>query len=436
MAVGVEIAFLIIGGLIVIGYLGELLSRRFTIPTALLLLGIGFGLRISGLVNDQDFTGLQNFFGTLALTFLLFDGALSLNIFEVMFKSGRILAVAGLITIFSMIGTAALFAILGMDPLIGAILGAIIGGIDTGITLSMTRVMTLPEEIRRFLTLESSITDVFSIILAIVLTQALLSGIINPLFIAQGIVGKFAIGIFLGLLSGVASILLLSHIEKGYNYMVTFAIVLIVYSLTEFLGGSGAISVLAFGIILGNERTVRRIIHSTEVENRPIIQQFQSEISFFIRTFFFVFLGIVVAVGNTRNFAIAFLLLLFLYLIRHIVVKLSTKNSTYSDYAGVLTAINPRGLATAVLATYPLIAVQNAIASGQNGHITGLIPQLASLSEIAFYLIILSIIFTTVLLPIANQQGNAREKEEKDLRGLEQIRLEGKNTQKKANQAL
>ncbi|MEK6957871.1 MAG: cation:proton antiporter [archaeon] len=434
MAVGVETAFLIIGGLIVIGYLGELLSRRFTLPTALLLLGIGFGLKVSGLVNDQDFTGLQNFFGTLALIFLLFDGALSLNIFEVLFKSGRVIAVAGGIILLSMLGTAGMFMLFGMDPLIGAILGAIIGGIDTGVTLSMTRVMTLPDEIQRFLTLESSITDVFSIILAIVLTQALLSGIINPLFIAQGIVGKFAIGIFLGLLSGVASILLLSHIEKGYNYMVTFAIVLIVYSLTEFLGGSGAISVLAFGVILGNEMAVRRVIHSREVESRPMIQQFQSEISFFIRTFFFVFLGIVVAVGNTRNFAIAFLLIILLYLARYLVVKASTRNSQYADYSGVLTAINPRGLATAVLVTYPLVVVQNAIANGQNGHMSSLVPQLASLSEIAFYLIILSIIFTTILLPLAS--GKEKKKEGKELRGLEQIRLEGKNTQKKANQAI
>ena len=402
MVLSVEYAFLILGGLIFIGYFGELLSRRFTVPVALLLLFIGFGLKMAGITDAQDFVGIQGIFGTLALIVLLFDGGMSLNIYEAVFKSGRSLTVGFTTTIFASILTALLFFVIGLNALIGAIIGAIVGGIDTGITLSITRSMTIPEKVKNFLTIESSSNDVLSIILALLLTQALIMGAIDVQVLAQGIVGKFAIGIFVGLMVGIASTLLLAHIEKGYNYMVTLAIVLLLFAVTEFLNGSGAIAVLVFGIILGNETVVRGLIHSREVKSYPIVQQFQAEVSFFIRTFFFVFLGIMVTVGNITNFGIALAIMALLYFIRYVVVHFATLNTELSKYKRMLIAINPRGLATAVLATYPIVLIQAAISTNPTPELASISAQITILSEIAFYLIVVSVILTTILLPLSN----------------------------------
>src|SRR3989344_230754 len=412
MAIGIETVFLILGGLIFIGYFGEHLSRRLTIPVAFLLLLIGFGLRFSGIVDAQDFLGIQGIFGTLALIVLLFDGGLSLNLYDAVFKSGRSLFAGFFTTVLATIITAGFFLMIGLDPIIGAIIGAIVGGIDTGITLSLMHSMTFPEKVKNFLTIESSSNDVISIILAIVLTQALILGAINPAFIAQEIVGKFAIGIFIGILVGVASILTLAKIEQGYNYMITLAIVLLLYSTTEFLNGSGAIAVLVFGIVLGNETSIRRAIHSKEVESYPMIKEFQSEVSFFIRTFFFVFLGIVVTIGNTNSLIISAILMIILYLIRYIVIHIATVNSEMEIHKKMLVAINPRGLATAVLATYPLIVVQNEIAANPDFPAAEIIAKLGILPEVAFYLIILSVIFTTILLPISKGMEKNNKEEE------------------------
>ncbi|MCR4368290.1 MAG: cation:proton antiporter [archaeon] len=403
MAVSVEIAFLLLGGLIFIGYFGELLSRKFAIPTALLLLAIGYGLKSSGFVAVEDFIGLQDLFGSLALVVLLFDGGMSLNVLEVMFKSGRVLLVGLVITILSMIGGGLLFALVGYNPFLGVILGAIAGGIGSSTTISIAKSISLPDNIRNFLTLESSITDVFSIILAIVLTQSLVSGIFDVQILSAGIVGKFSIGLFVGIAVGITSIAL-SRIEREYNYMVTLAAVLMTFAVTEFLGGSGAIAVLTFGVLLGNEALIRKTLKMGEVEAYPMVKQFQTEISFFIRTFFFVFLGIVVTLGNTANFLIALMLIILLYVIRYIVISLATANTAYSAYKNTLTAINPRGLATAVLATYPLIVLQKTIETSPNSALESLIPSLLALSEIAFYLIILSIVFTTLLVPLTKNK--------------------------------
>lgn len=405
----VETILVILGGLIFIGYFGELLSRKFSVPSALLLLGIGFALRLTGYADPAAFMGFQDIFATLALVILLFDGGLSMNVFEVLFKSGRVVVVGLLITILAMIGAAWLFMLMGINPIIGAILGAIAGGIGSSTTISMTKGLSMPDSVKNFLTLESSITDVFSIILAIVFTQALISGSLDFQFISQGIAGRFAIGVFTGLVAGGAATTVLSRIEKGYNYVVTLAIVLMLFSVTDFLAGSGAIAVLTFGLMIGNEATVRKIINPGSNLSYPVIQDLQAEISFFVRTFFFVFLGIVVAIGNVNNFIIALGLMVLLYVIRYVVIYITTAKTQFFEYRNVLSAINPRGLATAALAAYPLIVVQNILKGDPSSPVALLVPQLSALSEIAFYLIILSIVFTTILVPLANRKKKIPE---------------------------
>ncbi|MBI5051181.1 cation:proton antiporter [Candidatus Micrarchaeota archaeon] len=307
-----------------------------------------------------------------------------------------------LITIFVVLGSAALvYYLFGMDPLIGAIFGAIAGGIGSTTTISIIRSLNTSKGILNFLTLESSITDVYSIILTLVLTQALISGVIDLQTISQGIVGTFSTGAKIGILAGVLYVAILSRIERGYSYMMTFAFVLLIYALVSFLGGSGAIAVLIFGIILGNEKSIRSIFHLKTQVKKPFIKEFQSEISFFIRTFFFVYLGIIVTLGSLNNFTVALALMLLFLLLRYISVTISTFKTQLYEFKNLLTAINPRGLATAVLATYPLYTIQDLIDKGQNGHLTVLIGQLSSLPEIAFYTIILSIIFTTILTPLS-----------------------------------
>ncbi|MFA6530772.1 MAG: cation:proton antiporter [Candidatus Micrarchaeia archaeon] len=406
MALSVEGTFLILGGIIIIGYLGELFSKKFAVPSALLLLIIGYALKLSGYVELGSLNGIQDFFGSLALIVLLFDGGLSINIYEILFKSGRMLLNSLLTMGLGVIGTTILFTALGLDPLLGAITGAIVGGIGSTTTISILRGLSLPSSVKNFLTLESSITDVFAIIFTIVLTQAVISGNIDVQTICQGIAGKFAVGIIFGIVVGVLTIAFSSKIEKGYNYMVTLAIVLMLFAITEFLGGSGAISALIFGIALGNETTVRKILHLESKNKKQIVKELQVEVSFFIRTFFFVFLGAIVTIGGIDNFVIACAIMALLYVIRYVSIKISTAKSQLVGYGRILTVICPRGLATAVLATYPLAIIQGAINNGNNGLVEAL-ADAKMIPEISFYIIVLSIVITTIAVPFVMKKNMA-----------------------------
>jgi cell volume regulation protein A len=402
MAVSVESSFFIIGGIILIGYAGEIVSKKSNIPSALLLLLIGYLLKLSGYVHVDSLLGIRELFGTLALIVLLFDGGISLNLNTLIFKSGRVLLTGALITFVSIFACAAFFSsVLGLDPLIGAIFGALAGGIGSATTISILKGLSLPKEIDSFLTLESSLTDVFSIILTIVLTQALISGSLDFQFLGQGIASSFSVGVILGLVFGLASILVLSKIEKGYNYVVTLSLMFLIYAVTEIFGGSGAIAVLLFGVVFGNETSIRKILRMEEAERKFTFKEVQSEISFFIRTFFLVFLGAVVNVGGLGSFVSALFLMILLYMLRIVCIQITTIGSQYERYNAILSAMNPRGLATAVLATYPIILVENMLLQGPDERLENLAMQLSSLPELTFLIIILSVVMTSILVPLA-----------------------------------
>jgi len=58
----------------------------------------------------------------------------------------------------------------------------------------------------------------------------------------------------------------------------------------EWIKESGAIAVLAFGLILGNGAEISRMFRVEEVlEIDKLIKEFETGITFFVRTFFFVY---------------------------------------------------------------------------------------------------------------------------------------------------
>jgi cell volume regulation protein A len=139
--------------------------------------------------------------------------------------------------------------------------------------------------------------------------------------------------------------------------MVTLAAVLITYGLVQFFGGSGPIAVLVFGLILGNSHDFSRFLKirsSTLIDST--IKFFHGEMTFFIRTFFFVYIGMMVSsrVVDANHLRLGFTLFLLIILIRIVSVGITVTicKEKKSDRL-VLFSMLPRGLASAVLATLP-----------------------------------------------------------------------------------
>jgi cell volume regulation protein A len=387
------IAFLVAAVIIILGFLGEEFFNRTSIPDSILLLLFGVLLGpIFQLFAHEELLAITPYFAALALIIILFDGGLNMDIREALRNSPRafVLAISG--WILNVLVTAALCKVLlGWRLLNGLLLGSIVGGGSSIIVIALIRKLKVTEKIETVLSLESILTDVLCTVGAFTAINILLqevseegaAGGVN-LYAALGSVGvAFGVGILVGLGFGVAWLVILERIKGKPNaYMLTLAMLFLTFVVATNLGGNGALSALFFGLIIGNSRPIARLVRfRTTVSIDNSVRDFHCQISFLIRSFFFVFTGLLFSFSSFTSVLIG-LLLSFTFLgIRVIVVKMASVKSELRDYGTLMTVMFPRGLAAAVLASIPL---------------TSGVPDSQVFPEIAFIVILTTIIITTV----------------------------------------
>jgi len=352
--------FTLLGFIIVLGFLSNFFFKTTGIPDIILLLFLGLLLGpILNFVDPFIFEDFSQAFSALALMILLFESGLNLKLYKVFKESPRaiLLAVVGIILTMSITFLFARF-LLGWDLLPGLLLGAIVGGSSSSIVAPLMRKVNASNNIATLLTLESTFTDALTVIIAIGVIQLLMQPAMNTFYsISHVIVSAFSIGSMSGLLIGIVWLKILKALEgESYKSILTLAIVLLLYSFTESLGGNGAISSLMFGLVIGNAKTISHILRSKEeMKTEKEMKEFHSEISFLVRTFFFVYLGVIVAFNSLYIVLMGVLLSVLILIGRIFAVCLSSINDNeIIKNRSLMIIMLPRGLAAAVLSQLPL----------------------------------------------------------------------------------
>jgi cell volume regulation protein A len=408
------IAFLVAAVIIILGFLGEEFFNRTSIPDSILLLLFGVLLGpVFQLFAHEELLAITPYFAALALIIILFDGGLNMDIREAVKNSPRALILAITGWILNVLVTAALCKVLlGWRLLNGLLLGSIVGGGSSIIVIALIRKLKVTEKIETVLSLESILTDVLCTVGAFtainILLQEMSEGAAGgiSLYAALGDVGvAFGVGILVGLGFGVAWLVILERIKGKPNaYMLTLAMLFLTFVVATNLGGNGALSALFFGLIIGNSRHIAKLIKfRTTISIDKNVRDFHSQISFLIRSFFFVFTGLLFSLSSFMSVLFG-LLISFTFLgIRFVVVKMASVKSELSDYGALMTVMFPRGLAAAVLASIPL---------------TSGVPGSQAFPEIAFIVILTTIIICTVGVAIIKKRtpsSSSTHKSEKNI---------------------
>jgi cell volume regulation protein A len=364
--------FFIIGIILIIGFLATIIFQRTRISTVLILMAFGFllgpGLGIVDATEESMIVQISSFIATLALIILLFDGGMMLDIKSVLKAVPKSTLFTFLVFIVTMTLVTVFCTLIGWDPLHGALIGAIVGGTSSAIVIAMAERAGITREARAFLTIESTITDALCIISAMVVARIIVSttvvgaGDIGHMFLAA-----FLIALFMG---AVAAIVWLFAIQKlrieKYYYMLTLAVAFIVYSLTEGIDASGGFAVFVFGLTLGNARSIiRNLSMSPELAmaSTSTLKRFQEEVTFFVRTFFFVYAGLLF-LPNYFSFgvlSVAFIITLLALAGRKVSQRVVVNGTDFTKQdKTIITTTMPRGLAAAVLATTPAVVAVTA----------------------------------------------------------------------------
>jgi len=347
---------------LVVGYVSYEFFELTRIPDVLLLMALGLLLGpVFGVVDASSgspVVSIASLVGTMALVIILFDGGLNLNFLKLLKDLGK----AAVFTIAVFLLTAALTTVLmavvfGWPWLYGLLLGFVIGGTSSAIVIPIVSKLVAPEDYKIILNLESALTDALCVIFAVSLIQVIKSGSVVLSQTAGQLASAFSIAILIGAIAGFAWLTVLRRLkDRPFVYMITLALVFIVYAAIEYVGGNGAIGVLVFGLMLGNFAEIaKRAKIQGEYELDSTLKSFQVEVSFFVRTFFFVYLGLVFNTGALHVDVILLGLAVVAVALaaRAIAVKLIVPEKPGSHTNTLMMTMMPRGLAAAVLAAVP-----------------------------------------------------------------------------------
>ncbi len=363
--------FSTVGVIITIGFLANVLFRRTGFSDAIFLLFIGVVLGpIMQIFPRENLLPMTPLLASLALVMILFDGGLHMSLNRVLSQSLRSIILA-VMYLFSVTIGVSLFAhfVMYLEWLEALMLSPMIAGTSSVVIIPLVSKLNINKECGVTLTLESAVTDILNIVLLVTILEMYSGGFVSLEDAITSIAAKFAVGVLLGMFFGVFWIRVIYTIRNmEYTYIFMIAVLLICYTVTEILGGSGALALLLFGLVLGNDRDIVRMLRmkmdASSIRNvQRILRRFHGELSFLIRTFFFVFLGLIydvsgVSVGFIYDIIPVPLLTGIFYgliftgidlILRYGAVWVSTANSPMSSHRSLMTLMCGQGLAHAVL---------------------------------------------------------------------------------------
>lgn len=398
---------LTIATILAIGFLASLFFSRTRIPDTIFLLAVGLLLGPLAYLyggtplSREGLIAISPVFLSVALMLILFDSGLELDVDKLAKRAGRATYMAFAILIVSIIAIA-IFAhyVIGLDPLTALLLGTVLGGTSAEMILPVVGKLRTKEDAAFMLDIETIITDPFIIMTAILLIGTILSGGLNAATLTGGL-GNILLIAVIGFTAGIGWAWFIPRVERyQYYYTLTLAFLFGIYALADSITiGGGAVAAFLIGLVLGNSDKVRdflRIKKLLEGLNQET-RKFNDLFTFFVRTFFFVYLGALVTFDDPILFAYGVLIALIMLVVRHFVVNFTTQgmNLNAADRL-VIVFMYPRGLATAVLASIPFTNFR--------------IPGTEIFTPITFALIVATIIISTVGVTYAQELSKWLEK--------------------------
>ena len=398
--VGLIIA--IIGLLIFAAHLFSAIFSKRRIPDVLFLILIGLAIGpLTHWVDSEKLTLLGSILSAVTLVLILFESGIQLGFKTLKDSFKPSLKLTAMNFIISAIAVWLLgWLVLKIDPIISLMLGCVLGGTASAVVIPTVRQLRMSQKSAAILILEAAIGNVFSIVLALALLEAIKSQHVEFGMIFGTIFSSFILATVIGLLGAIFWALILDKVRNiKYSVLTTPAFVFIIYGINEWMGYSGAIAALAFGIGMANidgiyDGLLKKVIKKRPANLNDTERALFSELVLLLKTFFFVYVGMSIQLTYWQPIVIGLGLTLVLYTLRIPVVRfaISKKDHIPDKEQMYMSAIDPKGLTAAVLATQAVSYIPDV----EVGFF---------IKNVVFSVILCSIVINSILIPLI-----AREK--------------------------
>lgn len=343
---------IILSSLVIFSYLFDLVANKTKLPSVLLLLLLGIGLRL--LVDNLNlhtfnFLKILPTLGTVGLILIVFEGSLDLKYDRAKNKviKGAFLSAFVVLLLTVSVITFIIYQITGQD-LYRCFANAIPFSVISS-AIAIPSVASLHKSTKEFIIYESSFSD----ILGIVLFNFVISNphISPSSFASLGL--ETVLILILSVISCVFLLYIMGKISHHIKFFLIISILILVYAIGQSYHLSSLVLILAFGLFLNNADTIKYawfksiFIYKNLANDLTQLHQLSAETAFIIRTFFFVIFGFTMNVYelNDQNILInGFLILLSIYIIRFTYLLIFKRQHVLPE--GFVT---PRGLISILL---------------------------------------------------------------------------------------
>jgi len=337
--------------LLLFAYLFDISSSKTKIPSVILLILLGWGVKQTAIlfeISIPNLTPMLPILGTIGLILIVLEGSLELELNK---SKLSIIGKSSLMAIFQMLlisfGLAYSFYLFGGSTFKSGLINAIpLAIISSAIAIPSAK--NLMAHNKEFITYESSLSDIFGVIFFNYIT---LNDNLNTetfgVFLLQ-----LLLMVFVSFVSTLGLAFLLSKIKHHIKFTPIILLVILIYSISKIYHLPSLIFILIFGLFIGNLDELKRfqIIAKLKPEILNLeIQKFKeitAEMTFMIRAIFFLLFGYLIETTellNADTVIWAVILTVGIFLIRTLFLKI------FKLPQSPLLFIAPRGLITILL---------------------------------------------------------------------------------------
>lgn len=238
-------------------------SARFGVPALVLFVGLGvFAGRSGPLGIDFADYALSYDIGLIALAVILFSGGIEtkMRLFQVAIVPSGMLATIGTLINMGAIGLAAWW-LTPLDLLRSLLLGAVLASTDAAAIFSSLKGRGLPSRLRGIVETESGTNDPIALLMTLALAVATSTGEVDVPGLVVGIVIQLALGAVTGVVLARLLVWVINHLRlEAYGLYPILALSggLLIYAVTNLLGGNGFLAAYCAGLVVGNSRLAHR----------------------------------------------------------------------------------------------------------------------------------------------------------------------------------